>query len=151
MSSNEAQKQNPALKPLSVLIGKWKTIGSHPLIPGKILHGFTTFEWLEGGAFIVMRSEIDEPEIPSGIAIFGSDNVTREYFMIYFDERGISRKYDVLIDNNKVSWSRNTPEFSQRMILNILDDQKKIISKGEMSKEGDSWEPDLELTYTLVE
>ena len=42
-----------------------------------------------------MRSEIDEPEIPSGLAIFGSDNATGEYFMLYFDERGVSRKYNV--------------------------------------------------------
>jgi hypothetical protein len=26
--------------------------------------------------------------------IFGSDDATGEYFMLYFDERGVSRKYD---------------------------------------------------------
>jgi len=41
-----------------------------------------------------MRSEIDEPGIPSGVAIVGSDDATGEYFMLYFDERGVSRKYD---------------------------------------------------------
>jgi hypothetical protein len=38
-----------------------------------------------------MHSEIDEPEIPSGIAIIGSDDATDEFFMLYFDERGVSR------------------------------------------------------------
>jgi len=30
-----------------------------------------------------MHSEIDEPGIPSGIAIFGSDDSTKEYYMLY--------------------------------------------------------------------
>jgi hypothetical protein len=38
-----------------------------------------------------MRSEIDEPEIPSALAVFGSDDATNEFFMLYFDERSISR------------------------------------------------------------
>ncbi|MGP8267956.1 MAG: hypothetical protein ACLQOQ_18560 [Beijerinckiaceae bacterium] len=46
-----------------------------------------------------------------------------------------------------MTWWRNSPEFSQRMVLTIADDGKTIVSKGEMSKNGGAWEPDLELTY----
>ncbi|MGP8267955.1 MAG: DUF1579 family protein [Beijerinckiaceae bacterium] len=92
---NEAEKQNPALEPFAALVGEWTTVGTHPYVPAKTFHGRGTFEWIEGGAFLLMRSEIDEPEIPSGLAIFGSDNATGEYFMLYFDERGVSRKYNV--------------------------------------------------------
>ncbi len=95
-----------------------------------------------------MRSEIDEPEIPSGVAIFGSDNAAGEYFMLYFDERGVSRKYDVSFEKNVMRWWRNSPEFSQRMVLTLTGGGKTITSKGEMSKNGGAWEPDLELTYT---
>ena len=59
----EASIPNPALKPFSVLIGNWNTIGTHLLIPDTILHGRTSFEWLEGGAFLMMRSEIDDPRL----------------------------------------------------------------------------------------
>jgi hypothetical protein len=97
---HEASIPNPALKPLSVLVGTWRTTGTHPYLPNKTLHGRASFEWIEDGAFLLMRSEITEPEIPSGIAIFGSDNVTGEYFMLYFDERGVSRKYDVSFKKN---------------------------------------------------
>jgi hypothetical protein len=145
---NEAQKQNPTLESFSVLVGKWSTVGTHPYFPGKLAHGRSTFEWMEGGAFLIMHSEIDEPGIPSGIAIFGSDNETGKYFMLYFDERGISRKYDVSFEKNIMTWWRNSPELSQRMVLTIADDDKTITSKGEMSKNGGAWEPDLELTYT---
>jgi hypothetical protein len=64
-SKHEASIPNPALKPLSVLIGEWDTVGAHPLIPDTTLHGRTSFEWLEGGAFLIMHSEIDEPGVPT--------------------------------------------------------------------------------------
>jgi hypothetical protein len=89
---HEAAIPNPALKPLSALVGKWRTVGTHPLVPGVTFHGHTSFEWIEGGAFLLMHSEIDEPGIPSGVAVFGSDDSADVWFMLYFDERGVSRK-----------------------------------------------------------
>jgi hypothetical protein len=65
----EPQQPNPALGPLARLVGQWRTTGTHPLIPGTTFHGRTSFEWHEGGAFILMRSEIDEPEIPNAVAV----------------------------------------------------------------------------------
>src|ERR1700753_2717718 len=100
----EAMIPNPALAPLGRLGGQWQTTGTPPLVPGKTFHGRTSFAWQDGGAFLVMRTEIDEPDIPSGIAYFGSDDAAGAFFMIYFDERGVSRKYDVTVKGNVVSW-----------------------------------------------
>ncbi len=100
MKTNEASKQNPALQPLTMFIGEWVAQGTHPYVPDTVLHGHVSFEWIEGGAFLVMRSSIDEPRFPSGISIFGSDDVTGELFMLYFDERDVSRKYDVSFKEN---------------------------------------------------
>src|SRR6266498_4053098 len=100
MNQTVAQKASipiPALESFRVLIGNWNTTGTHGLVPDTILHGRTSFEWLENGAFLVMRSEIDDPRFPSGIAIFGSDDTAEQYFMLYFDERGVSRKYEVTL------------------------------------------------------
>jgi hypothetical protein len=150
-SMQEASIPNPALKPFSVLIGNWSTTGTHALIPDINLHGRTSFEWLENGAFLLMRSEIDEPGVPSGIAIIGSDDSTGEFFMLYFDERGVSRKYEVSIRDNIWRWWRNATGFSQRYEGAIVDGGNTIIGKGELSKDGFSWERDLDLTYTRVE
>jgi hypothetical protein len=149
-AKHEASIPNPTLKPFSILVGKWNTIGTHPYIPDTTFHGHTSFEWLEGGAFLIMRSEIDEPGIPSGIAIFGSDDSTKEYFMLYFDERGVSRKYEVILHNNIWKWWRNAPGFSQRFTGTIVHEGHTIMGKGEMSEDGKFWEKDLELTYTRV-
>jgi len=150
-SKHEAAIPNPKFKPFSKVIGKWKTVGTHPYLPNRTLHGQTSFEWIEGGAFLRMRSEIDEPEIPSGIAVFGSDDASGEYFMIYFDERTVSRKYDVSWHDEHWKWWRNALGFSQRCTLTFTDDGRKMLSQGELSKDGSIWEKDLELIYTRVE
>jgi hypothetical protein len=148
---HEALKPNPALRALEVLVGSWDTVGTHPFLPGKTLHGKAAFEWIEGGAFIAMSSEIDEPEIPSGIAIFGSDDAAPDHYMLYFDERDVSRKYDWSIEHNVLRWHRHSPDFSQRMELTIADDGTTIVGRGEMRRNGGAWEPDLELTYSRSE
>ena len=149
--TNEAAKPNPALEPLHVLVGTWNTIGRHPLVPGTTFHGRTSFAWIEAGAFLIMRSQIDEPEIPSGIAVFGSDDTTGECSMLYFDERGVSRRYEVTLRDNMWTWWRNAPGLSQRFTGAIAADGRTIASRGELSRDGASWEPDLELTYTRVD
>jgi hypothetical protein len=146
--SHEAAIPNPALQPLAVLVGDWSTVGSHPLIPDTTLHGRSSFEWLEGGAFLIMHSEIDEPGIPSAIAIFGGDDSTGEISMLYFDERGVSRRYEVAMDGNVLRWWRNAPGFSQRFTCTLSGDGRTIVGTGELSRDGISWEPDLDLTYT---
>jgi hypothetical protein len=153
MAKNIAQKaaiQNPALDPLKVLIGEWTAVGTHPLVPGTTLHGRSSFNWMEGGAFLLWRSEIDKEGFPDGIAIIGSDDATGEYVMLYFDERNVSRKYEVSIRDNVLKWWRTTPEFSQRYTWTFAEDGNTIIGKGELCKDGKTWEGDLELTYTRV-
>ena len=150
-SMQKASIPNPALKPFRVLIGTWNTTGTHDLVPDNILHGRTSFEWLEGGAFLMMRSEINDPRFPSTITVFGSDDAEGQYYMLTFDERGVSRKYEVTLHDNIWKWWRNAPGFSQRYEGTIVDGGNTIIAKGELSKDGFTWEKDLNLTYQRVE
>ncbi|HEU0296869.1 MAG TPA: hypothetical protein VFR47_29295 [Anaerolineales bacterium] len=148
--AQKASIPNPALEPFSILIGKWNTTGTHGQLPDTILHGHASFEWLEGGAFLLMRAEIEDPRFPSTITIFGSDDSKGEYYMLAFDERGVSRKHVVSLHDNIWKWWRNAPGFFQRYEATITDDGNTIVSKGELSKDGVSWEKDLDLTYTWV-
>jgi hypothetical protein len=142
----KALKPNPALKLFEPLLGEWQATGSHPYFPDAELHGRATCEWIEGGAFLLIRSEIDHPEFPDGIEIFGSDDKAGTYYMLHFDERGTSRKYDVSITENQLKWWRDDAEFSQRFTMDITKD--KLVTTGEMSRNGGEWEQDLSLTYT---
>jgi hypothetical protein len=149
-TGHEAALPNPALAPLQPLTGEWTTIGSHPLIPHTTLHGRCSFHWIEGGAFLMWKSEVDEPGIPSGIAIFGSDEATHEIFMLYFDERKASRKYDVAAGAKTIRWWRNAHGFSQRYSWTIAENGDTLIGKGELSRDGTHWEKDLEQTFSRV-
>ena len=151
MTTNEAAKPNPALQALTVFVGTWNTVGTHPLVPGKTFHGRTSFGWMEGGAFLIMHSQTEEPEIPSAIAIFGSDDASGECSMLYFDERGVSRRYAVRVQDGVWRWWRDTPEFSQWLALTVSADGRTIVSRGEYSRDGSTWEPDLELIYTRAD
>jgi len=148
-AKHEAAIPNLTLKPLSILVGEWNTVGTHPLLPDT-LHGHTSFEWLEGGAFLRMYTEAKEPGVPSAIAIFGSDDATEEYFMLYFDERGVSRKYEATLRDNIWKLWRNAPGFWQRFTGTFGDNGDTIIGVWELSEDGSTWTRDLELTYTRV-
>ena len=148
---HKAAIPNPALQPFAVLVGDWQAVGTHPLAPNTLLHGRSSFKWLEGGAFLMWYSEMEEEGFPAGIAIFGSDNTTGEYFMMYFDERTVSRKYEVSCQEGVLKWRRNAPEFSQQNTWTISGDGNTIIGKGQLSKDGTTWEQDLDLTYTRLQ
>jgi len=147
-TNHKAAIPNPKLSDLKSLVGNWITKGTHPMVPGTTFHGRTTFEWIEGGAFLLMRSEINEKEIPHGLAIFGSDDEAGKYYMLYFDERKVSRKYDVSVEYNLIKWWRNEPGFSQKNTLKVSMDGNTMIGTGEMRKDDKSWEGDLSLNYT---
>ncbi len=147
----EAQRPNPALAPLAPLLGEWRTTGTHPMVPGTTFHGRTAFSWHEGGAFVLMRSEIDEPEVPSGVAVIGSDDAAGTFTMVYFDEREVSRRYTVEMAGGEVSWHRDEAGFAQRMVLTVAGDGTRIDARGTMSRDGGPWEDDLQLTYERLD
>ena len=112
-----ALRPNPALERLTPLLGEWRTTGTHPLMPGTTFHGRTSFAWHEGGAFVLMRSEIEEPEVPDGVALIGSDDAAGTVTMLYFDERGVSRRYTVEMGDDEVSWHRDEAGLDRKSVV----------------------------------
>jgi hypothetical protein len=120
------------------------------MLPGITLHGHVSFTWLEGGASLCMHASIEEPEVPTGVAIFGRDQAANGYSMLYFDERGVSRIYAMTFAGGVWKYWRDEPGFSQRFTGTISAGGDTITGVGEMSKNGSPCEGDLELTYTRV-
>lgn len=139
---------NARLAVFAPLIGEWITTGRHSMLPDVVLHGRTVFDWHEGGAYLRLRSEVDEPRIPTGIALIGSDDARAELAMLYFDERGVSRRFEVAVDGAVVRWWRTAPGFSQRFTLTAAPDGASLRGVSELSKDDVTWQRDLELTYT---
>ncbi len=142
--------RNEALRPFAPLIGRWKLAARHPMLPGEQFHGEASFEWLDEEAFVLWRSKIDDSRFPVGVAVIGSDNERGEYFMLYFDDRGVSRRYDVIVEGTTIRWSRNSPTLSQRHSWTIAADGRAFTGKGEMSRNEGPWEADLETEATRV-
>jgi hypothetical protein len=147
----KAKIANPQLKFFERIVGEWSTTGTHPALPGVIVRGKVSFAWQDGGAFLVWRSEIDDPRFPDGIAIVGSDDGAGTTFISYFDERGVSRKYDITIGDDGFAMQRMDPKFSQRATFTIEAGDSRIVSKGEMLREGAMWEADLSQTFERVQ
>ena len=144
----EAQRSNAALQPFEFLIGEWRTTGTHPMVPGKELSGRTSFAWHEGGAFLIVRNEVDEPRFPDGVAIIGSDNADGSFCMIYFDDRGVSRRMTVTLAEKSVTWRHENPDFAQR--VTIRNEGDRLVSKGLMSEKGGPWKDDLSQVYERI-
>jgi hypothetical protein len=142
-----AVKTNPALAALDRAVGTWTVTGSHPYLPGRTLRGRVKFERIEDGAFLRMHSKMDDPEIPEGVSIFGTDDSDNACTMLYFDVRGVARKYDVELHANGFTWSRDTQGFAQRFRVTIAEDGGTMEGEGTMKKDGPTWEPDLRLSY----
>jgi hypothetical protein len=145
--AGEAMIPNPRLAVFKPFIGAWTTEGSHSMMPGIRLHGRTIFEWHEGGGFLCVRSEIHEPGIPSAVALIGSDDEAGALTMLYFDERTVSRRFDVAMEGSVLRWWRSAPGFSQRCVLTASPDSDTLRGVSSLSKDDVSWEQDLELRY----
>jgi hypothetical protein len=137
---------NPALRPLQFLVGEWQTAGTHPMVPEETLLGRASFSWHEGGAFLIMRSQVDHPQFPDGVAIIGSDGASGKLAMIYFDERGVSRILAVTLGERSITWRHEDPEFAQS--LTIAAEGDRLVSTGRMAKAGGEWENDLSQVFT---
>ena len=80
---NEASIPNKALDPLTLLVGEWKTVGTH-----------------------------GDPEWHRRVR---ERRRERHAVRALFDERGVSRKYDVSFRDDTLKWWRDAPGFSQRV------------------------------------
>jgi hypothetical protein len=147
---SDAAIPNPKLDALAPLLGTWATTGRHPYVPDTIFHGRWSFEHIEGGAFVLLRSATDEPEIPDGVAVFGSEDASDTLSMLYFDQRGVSRRYEASMKDGVFRWWRDAPGFSQRFTCTMAPDGRTMEARGELSRDGSTWEADLSLSYTRI-
>ena len=152
----QQRTRNPVLDHLDALVGEWETEATHPFIPNTTIRGRATFEWLEGGFFLIWRAGYDHPDIPDSIAILGCDDSgdsgeAGSCSMHYFDSRGVSRVYGLGADQGVWRFWRDRPGFSQRYVGTISADGSTISANGELSRDDTTWEQDLRITYKRVQ
>ena len=140
------------------LVGEWTTEATHPQMPGVVVAGSSTFEWLDGECFVIARSHHEHPDFPNAVSIIGD---TDGNHMHYFDSRGVYRLYALtMMDEGwSIAMGRDAPAdsfaspgapFSQRMTYCFEDADQKMSGKGVSSTDDVNWEDDLQITYQRV-
>ena len=158
-TTETAGGRHPVLEHLEALVGTWETEATHPLLPDTTIRGRAIFAWLEGRRFLIWRAHHDHPDIPDSITIMGRDDAGDaataaapggDCAAHYFDSRGVSRVSR--LDAAPGVWRmwRDWPGFSQRSTSTFGDDGDTIVGKGELSKDGATWHPDLQVIYRRV-
>jgi hypothetical protein len=140
------------------LVGDWTTEATHPQMPGVVIAGSSTYEWLDGQRFVIFRSHYEHPDIPDGISIMGDTNGLH---MHYFDSRGVYRLYELKVlgdgwatemkrDSPAGSFASGSAPFSQRMTCCFEDADQTMSGKGRMSHDDLHWDDDLQITYRRI-
>jgi hypothetical protein len=141
---------DPALAALNALVGTWEMEATFPGDPPIVMKGGrSVIEWILGGRFLLMRTEVDALAAPDSICVIGVDSDGGGYTQHYFDERGVVRLYAMTLDAGNWTLTREAPDFSpldftQRFAATVDGDE----IRGEwQTGEGDGWSRDFTLVY----
>lgn len=136
--------RDPALAPFDALIGTWTTEATHPQFDG-VVPGSISFEWLEGGHFLVQRSRAEHELFPDGIMVTGVPETGDGLIMEYFDSRGVRRTYGVSFEDGVLRMWRDQPGFDQRFVATPAPDE--FVGQWQLAEKPDDWKDDLKVIY----
>ena len=146
------ESKNPALGALVELGGDWNMELSNASFlpnPADIVKGRMSFQWSEHGAFLVIRMG-DPPDAPWAIWLISRDESRPDYQVFYYDDRQVSRIYEMSLNNDQWKIWRESPGFWQRYEGKISNDRNMITAQWEKSTDGLHWEHDFDVRYTRV-
>src|SRR5690349_2717395 len=137
-------ERDPALLPFGALIGTWATEATHPLFDA-VVAGGVSFEWLEGGHFVVQRSRHEDERFPDSICVIGAPETGDGLVQEYFDSRGVRRTYRVSIDDGVLRLWRDDPGFAQRFSAPLGRDAFEGL--WQLARTPGDWQDDLKVSY----
>lgn len=135
---------DPALAPFDGLIGTWATESTHPQFDG-VVRGSVTFEWLDGGHFIIEQAQNDHELFPDALSVIGAPEAGDGLIMDYFDSRGVRRTYLVSVDDGVLRIWRDDPTFAQRFSATLGRDSFE--GQWQLARTPGDWQDDLKVSY----
>ena len=133
---------DPRLEPFEVLIGTWDIEATHPLFDG-VVRGWITYEWLDGGHFLIQRSHNDHELFPDAICVIGAPETGDGLLMEYFDSRGVRRTYETAIEDGVLRVWRDHAGFDQRMSATLAPDGFE--AQYQLAETAGDWKDDLKM------
>lgn len=147
--NDHEHERSAALQRLDALVGKWVV---EMVFPGDELFKAQTqasFEWLdEDRCFLVYRAGTPGSGFPVGHCIIGADDMMDSYTMLYSDSRGVSRLYQMSLQDGVWRQWRDDPTFYQRFSAAFSEDRQTMTGSWEKSEDGTNWKHDFALTYS---
>ncbi len=139
--------RNEALSELDYLAGEWKLTMTDAWFldsPEVEIEGSATIGWL-GDAFLEMRAMLG-PEHGNWHWVVGRSDSREQFVLLYHDERGVLRIFDMAIADGQWTLVREDPDFHQRFIATVERD--RINGRWEASEDaGATWRKDFDLTF----
>jgi hypothetical protein len=116
---------------------------------------------VEGRSFLIEHADAVPTETPLPLewvenspfpitTLFGLDDPTERFCMLYADNRGVFRVYEMSLSDGVWKIWRDAPGFFQRFTGTFGDDGNTISAYWERSQDGSKWEHDFNLTYTKL-
>jgi hypothetical protein len=129
---------------LDRLLGTWQFTMHHVALPEPVT-GVQRYERVLDGAFLRLDWTYDHPDFPNAIAMLD------ERSCHYFDVRGISRVFDLSVDDTGWSMIRRDADFWQRSSATFRDTDSMEGSGENSYDSGATWEHDFTISYRRVE
>jgi hypothetical protein len=145
--SDMTTERDPALAPFEALIGTWATEAMHPMLDA-VVPGSITFEWLEGGRFLVQRSRNEHELFPDAICVIGPPEAGDGLVLEYFDSRGVRRTYGIELSGGVLRQWRDDPEFGQRYSATV--GPERFEGLWQVARTPGDWQDDLRVVYRRV-
>ena len=140
--------RNDALQQLEVLIGDWKlSMADAWFLETREIEdaGSATISWL-GDAFLEVRASLGSDQ-GTWHWVIGRSDPREQLVLLYHDERGVCRVFDMTFADGQWTLVREDPDFHQRFIATVERD--RIVGRWEASEDfGTTWRKDFDLIFT---
>ena len=128
---------------LDRLLGTWDLVMQHVAVAAPVT-GRQRYERVLGGAFVLLHWTYDAADFPDALALLDEGSVH------YFDVRGVTRVFDLHVDDAGWSMVRRDPDPWQRSSA-VFVGPDAMDGRGENSHDGGStWEHDYAVSYRRV-
>ena len=136
-----------ALQALEPLIGEWTAEAAWPSGERWPGGGHSSFAWHPSKAYVVWTSTVELPEAPASTSIIGCDAANATYTMLYADERGVSRIYEMTIDEQGWTLARTGEPFAQRFVATFRDGGDTMDARWEAAEDSETFALDFTIVY----
>ena len=149
-TTNGQQRPGREHRRLEIFIGRWNTEGitrATESIPSVRVNGTDTYEWLEGGFFLIHHVDVNMGDDKiRAIEIVGYDDHIKKYPMNFFDSLGNSGTYMASVENGIWKFSGN----SERATVQFSDDGNTMTALWEQQMENSKWQPWMDMKLKKI-